>query len=250
MVRLSFPTEYMRHLAKKNLFRANECYYAFILLFMYHNKNTMSVLFESIIIYKHIRIFWSIFSMQCRSVINGRVPPNYWKTATRDRPQRKRITFLSEFTVWSVFYLWCLQKTKFTIPQCTCPISHDAPFWNRNVQMCAHGVLWDFCPLRCGVCEMGLYSVALYPTTENTWCILILDRIYHLHYMFYYILICIWVTNWLAWRHHDMAILSALLDLCEEIPLVFSGSLSQRCWALTISFILTWTSCCPHALVI
>ena len=109
--------------------------------------------------------------------------------------------------------------------------------------MCAHGVLWDFCPLRCGVCEMGPYSVALYPTTENTWCILILDRIYHLHYMFYYILICIWVTNWLAWRHHDMAILSALLDLCEQIPLVFSGSLSQGCWALTISFILTWTSC-------
>ena len=49
------------------------------------------------------------------------------------------------------------------IPQCTSPISHNAPFYNRNVHTCAHfcyknGALWDICLMHCGICEMGLFK--------------------------------------------------------------------------------------------
>ena len=47
------------------------------------------------------------------------------------------------------------------IPQCTTAISHNAPFCNRNVHVCAHfcyknGALWDICVMHCVICEMGL----------------------------------------------------------------------------------------------
>ena len=46
-------------------------------------------------------------------------------------------------------------------PQCTILISHNAPFCNRNVHMCAHlqnGALWDICLVHCGICGIGLLT--------------------------------------------------------------------------------------------
>ena len=36
--------------------------------------------------------------------------------------------------------------------QCTCPISHNVLFCNKN------NALWDICLMHCGVCEVGLLS--------------------------------------------------------------------------------------------
>ena len=47
-------------------------------------------------------------------------------------------------------------------PQCITPISHNAPFCNRNVHVCTfllqNGALWDISVMHCGICEMGLIS--------------------------------------------------------------------------------------------
>ena len=56
------------------------------------------------------------------------------------------------------------------IPQCTSSISHNAPFCNRNVHMCAHflctfllqnGALCDNCMMHYGICKMGLLKIDL-----------------------------------------------------------------------------------------
>ena len=47
-----------------------------------------------------------------------------------------------------MFINWLISQTA----HCTCPISHNAPFCNRN------GALWDICLMHCGVCEVGLLS--------------------------------------------------------------------------------------------
>ena len=47
------------------------------------------------------------------------------------------------------------------IPQCTSPISHNAPFCNRNVHVCTflfqNGALWDNWLMHCGICEVGVF---------------------------------------------------------------------------------------------
>ena len=58
------------------------------------------------------------------------------------------------------------------IEQCTSPVSHNAPFWNRNWSMCAHfflqnGALWDICLMHCGVCEMVLFYT--HPSDWRHW---------------------------------------------------------------------------------
>ena len=53
-----------------------------------------------------------------------------------------------------------LKRPVAQIPQCTSPISHNAPFYSRNVHMCAHsvpnGTLWDICLMHCGICTRSL----------------------------------------------------------------------------------------------
>ena len=48
------------------------------------------------------------------------------------------------------------------IPQCTSPISHNAPFCNRNVHtfLLENGALWDICLVHYGICEMGLLNIS------------------------------------------------------------------------------------------
>ena len=45
------------------------------------------------------------------------------------------------------------------IPECTCPISHNATLCNRNVHMCTfllqNGALWDMGLMHCGTCTIG-----------------------------------------------------------------------------------------------
>ena len=56
----------------------------------------------------------------------------------------------------------CIDKLVAQILQCTSPISHNAPFCNRNVHMCTfllqNGALWDICLMHCKSCEMGLLT--------------------------------------------------------------------------------------------
>ena len=62
-----------------------------------------------------------------------------------------------------------------TIPQYTSHISHNAPFCNRNVHICAHfcykmvycGNLWDGCIMHCGISEKGLL---MHWTDTWDWC--------------------------------------------------------------------------------
>ena len=74
------------------------------------------------------------------------------------------------------------------IPQCTSPISHNAPFCNRNVGpfLLHNDVLWDICLMLCGICVLGLLQVSL-----KLWswdgvgklckCMTLLQQWYHYH---------------------------------------------------------------------
>ena len=59
-------------------------------------------------------------------------------------------------------------------PQCTSPISYNAPICNRNVHVCEHfcyknSSLWDICLMHCYICEMCL-------------CVLVIRLYYSLHW--------------------------------------------------------------------
>ena len=51
------------------------------------------------------------------------------------------------------------------ISQCTSSLSHNAPFYNRNVHMFQNGAVWEFCLVHCGIHEMGLLK-----SCENFLC--------------------------------------------------------------------------------
>ena len=70
----------------------------------------------------------------------------------------ERLVYVVRYCVKVVdkIFEWCwliitLNWPNSQIPQCICPISHNAPFCNRNVQ---NGALWDICQI---LCEMGLF---------------------------------------------------------------------------------------------
>ena len=69
----------------------------------------------------------------------------------------------------------CWNCTVAQIPKCTRPISHNAPFCNRNVHMCTfllqNGALGDICLMCCGICEMGLSCASSY--LSNWYCLII-----------------------------------------------------------------------------
>ena len=56
------------------------------------------------------------------------------------------------------FYCMSLCLPGVQIPQCTSPISHNAPLCSRNVHtyvctfLLQNGALWDICPMHCGIC--------------------------------------------------------------------------------------------------
>ena len=66
--------------------------------------------------------------------------------------------------------LFVLKRPVAQIPQCTSSISHNAPFCNRNVYMCAH-----FCykMVHCGICELGLlmFCQSQYGIFFNSWSV-------------------------------------------------------------------------------
>ena len=56
---------------------------------------------------------------------------------------------------------WIINRSIAQIPQCTKPISNNAPFCNRN--MLENGALWVICLMRCGTCEMDdLFIILLF----------------------------------------------------------------------------------------
>ena len=70
------------------------------------------------------------------------------------------------------------------IPQCTSLISHNAPFCNRNLHVCAfllqNGALWDMCLMHFVVCVMGLlekYIPKLYTLLNFCWALVVCYRV-------------------------------------------------------------------------
>ena len=79
------------------------------------------------------------------------------------------LQYVSHFTmVVTLFRLECANSVMSSIrpvqqiPQCTSPMSHNAPFCNRNVHVCTfllqNGALWDIYLMHCGICETGLLA--------------------------------------------------------------------------------------------
>ena len=62
------------------------------------------------------------------------------------------------------------------IPQCNSPISHNAPFCNRNVHVCTfllqNGALWDIHLMHHGICKIGPLRSYYIEGKGNTWIIL------------------------------------------------------------------------------
>ena len=54
---------------------------------------------------------------------------------------------------------WLINRLIAQIPQCTKPIYHNAPFWNRN--MLENGASWVICLMHCGICEMDELFIIL-----------------------------------------------------------------------------------------
>ena len=54
-------------------------------------------------------------------------------------------------------------------PQCIAQISHNAPFYNRNVHKCTfllqNGALWDMWLVHCGICATGLFKCTIFHHT-------------------------------------------------------------------------------------
>ena len=68
----------------------------------------------------------------------------------------KQITSKKTFLAISMFAANLSDRTVSQIPQCTSLISHNAPFCNRNVHMCAH-----FCykMVHCGMSDRCIFSI-------------------------------------------------------------------------------------------
>ena len=58
------------------------------------------------------------------------------------------------------YWQWCTNRPIAQFPQCTSPLSHNAPFCNRNVHVCTFllqkGAFWDIYRMHCGFCQNGL----------------------------------------------------------------------------------------------
>ena len=59
--------------------------------------------------------------------------------------------------------LWGAYRHVAQIPQCTIPISHNAPFCNRNVHVCTfllqNSALWYIYLMHCGICKICILWV-------------------------------------------------------------------------------------------
>ena len=73
---------------------------------------------------------------------------NYWK-----------MPFLFAVNKNPKINFWLINRLIAQIPQCTKPIYHNAPFWNRN--MLENGASWFICLMHCGICEMDELFIIL-----------------------------------------------------------------------------------------
>ena len=69
------------------------------------------------------------------------------------------LSFDSNFTE---MYSWGSNRSVLQIPQCTSPISHNAPFCNRNVHVCTfllqNDALWDICLMHCHIIIINYFT--------------------------------------------------------------------------------------------
>ena len=106
----------------------------------------------------------------------------------------------------------CLNWPNSQIPQCTCPLSHNTPFCNRNVHMCAH---LCYKMLHCGT---SVWCIVGFVRWVYSWYIVILNE------------------NWLS-SHIEIIDIGTAMEktLSEMVPICVLDLFLQCCmWYLVI----------------